>query len=339
MMTHEQNSRQVNFLFLLMMIGGLVVAGTLGYMFIEGWRTLDALYMVVITLATVGFREVHPLSPAGEIFTMLLIVFGLITIYYVVRHLGEYLIADKLEEHFKTRRMEKSLRTMSGHYVICGFGRVGSQVARELAKEPAEFVVIERDPALVTACEEEGWLCVPGDATDEAILRRAGAMTARGLIICLGRDSDTVLTIITARGLNNDLFIVARANRDNAAGKLVQVGANRVISPHQIGGFRMASFALNPEVADFLDDVQDLSNREVQIDDVMMARTSPAAGHSIANKLSNRTYGVSVLAIHRPDGKTVINPIGDTVVEAGDRLVLLGTKDKLAVVVKLLGVK
>ena len=332
-------SRQVNFWGLLFLIATLVVVGTIGYMFIEGWSLLDAIYMVVITLATVGFKEVHPLSPAGEVFTILLIIFGLVTIYYVVRLLGEYLIEDKLEEHLKSKKMEKSLKALSGHFIICGFGRGGRQGAHELTKEPVDFVVIEREPALVDECEREGFLCIAGDATDEVTLKRAGVMNARGLIICLGRDSDTVLAIITARGLNNDLFIVARANRDNTAAKLAQVGANRVVSPHQIGGFRMASFALNPEVADFLDDVQDLGNREVQIDDVIVANTSPAAGHSIASKLSNRVYGVSVLAIHKPDGTALINPIGDAVVEAGDRLILLGTKDKLVSVVKLLGAR
>jgi len=335
----DKKSRQVNFWGLVFLVSALVIAGILGYMFIEGWSILDALYMVVITLATVGFKEVHPLSPAGEVFTILLIVFGLITVYYVVRLLGEYLIEDKLEEHLKSKKMEKSLKALSGHYVICGFGRVGSQVAHELTKEPAEFVVVEREHTIVAECEQEGFLCVAGDTTDEAVLKRAGVMNAKGLIVCLGRDSDTVLTIITARSLNNDLFIVARANRDNTAAKLLQVGANRVVSPHQIGGFRMASFALNPEVADFLDDVQDLGNREVQIDDVIVANTSLAAGHSIATKLSNRTYGVSILAIHKPDGHAIINPIGDTVVEAGDRLILLGTKEKLSAVVKLLGAR
>lgn len=334
----EENKR-ISFWGLLLLVAVLIVVGTLGYMFIEGWGALDSVYMVVITLATVGFREVHSLSPAGMLFTILLIVFGLITLYYVIRSIGEYVLENKLEESFKSKRMEKALHSTSDHYVICGFGRVGKQVARELAKEPAQFVVVEKDPEVFEQCKSKSYLCALGDATEESVLKQAGVMNAKGLIVCLGKDSDTVLTIVTAKSLNHNLFVVARANRGATASKLLQVGANRVVSPHEIGAFRMASFALNPEVADFLDDVQDLSNKEVEIDDVIVANTSPVSGHTIASRLSNRTYGVSVLAIHKPDGNAIINPTGDAVIDGGDRLILLGTRGKLANVLKLLGAK
>jgi len=148
--------------------------------------------------------------------------------------------------------------------------------------------------------------------------------------VALGNDSDTVLTIVTAKSLNNDLFIVARANGDNTAAKLLRIGANRVVSPHQIGGFRMANFAINPTTADFLDDVQDLTNKEIQISDVLVSNQSSVAGYAISEKLSNRNIGITILAIHKPDGNAIINPVGDAMVEAGDRLILLGTKDKVA---------
>lgn len=335
-MGETPSTKKANLWGLLLLVLALVVIGVTGYMTIEGWGMLDALYMVVITLATVGFREVHELSPAGIIFTILLIVFGLVTLYYVLRILGEYILENKLEETLKYKKMEKTLRNLSGHYIICGFGRVGHQVASELSQEHAEFVVIERDLNLIEGCERIGYPCIAGDATDEDTLKRAGILNAKGLIVCLGEDSDSVMTVVTARSMSKDIFIVARANNEGTASKLLKIGANRVVSPQHIGGFRMASFALNPTVADFIDDLQDLSNKEVRIDDVIVPAHSPVAGHTIAERLSNRNYGVTVLAIHKQDGEAIINPTGDVLVDAGDRLILLGTKDRLENMLKLL---
>jgi len=333
----EGESKRVNLGVLLLLILALITIGVIGYSAIEGWNLLDALYMVIITLATVGFREVHPLSPAGMIFTILLIIFGLITLYYVIRTVGEYILENKLEETLKYKKMEKTLRDLKDHYIICGFGRVGRQVVQELSQEHADFVVVEKNPALAEACERLGYTCLVGDATEETALKQAGILNAKGLIICLGEDSDAVLTVVTAHSMNKDLFIVARANGENTAGKLLKIGANRVVSPQHIGGFRMASFALNPTVADFIDDLQDLSNQEVRIDDIIVSAHSLVAGHTIAERLSNRTYGATVLAIHKQDGEAIINPTGDVLIESGDRLILLGTKAKLDAVLKLLG--
>ncbi len=339
----EEKEKRVGLWGILFLVATLAIIGTLGYMFIEGWSLLDSVYMMVITLATVGYREVHELSPAGMIFTILLIIFGLITLYYVIRTLGEYVLENKLEENLKSKRMEHTLKHLTGHYIVCGFGRVGKQVARELTKEEgpgsSQFVIIEKSPEGIERCKAEGYLCILGDATEERVLRQAEIANAKGLIVCLGQDSDAIMAIVTAKSLNHNLFVVARANQQSSASKLLQVGANRVVSPHEIGAFRMVNFALNPEVADFLDDVQDLSNKEVEIDDVIVANTSSVAGHTIGSKLSNRTYGVSVLAIHKPDGNAIINPTGDAVINGGDRLILLGTKDKLTAVLKLLGAK
>ncbi len=334
----EDKKPKVGFTPLIFLVISLLMIGTLGYMWIEGWSFLDSLYMVVITVATVGFREVHALSPAGMIFTMVLIVFGILTISYIIRLFSEYILEVKLEERF-SKRMDNSIKQLRNHQVVCGYGRVGREVVSELATEGVPFVVVEKDLQLAAQCTQDGHLCVPGDSTEEETLTAAGILHAKGLVVCLGEDSDTILAIITAKGLNNDLFIVARANMDANAAKLMRIGANRVVSPHQIGGFRMAGFALSPTVADFLDDVQDLGHKEIQINDVVVPNSSPAAGHTISERLSNRDYGVTVLAIHKPDGEAIINPIGDTGVEAGDRLILLGTRDRLDDVLKLLGAK
>lgn len=308
---------------------GLIILGTLGFIVIEGWPLLDALYMVVITLATVGYREVHPLSPAGTVFTILLIVFGIAILLYVVRLFGEYIIEDKLAESLKFTKMERAIAALKNHFVVVGFGRVGRQAARELAEEGVDFMVLEKEESVANEAREQGYLTSMGDATDEISLKKVALPSARGLVVATGRDSENVLIIITARALNPDVFIVARANKEGGTAKMTRVGANRVVSPYQIGGFRMATMVLRPAVADFLDDVLDASKAELEIVDSKVQRGSPLVSSALSTYLANRKTGVSVLAIHKAGGKAVINPLGDTVLEEGDRLIIMGTEEKI----------
>lgn len=334
-----EKPRQINrqhFVTLLLMVAGLVVIGVSGYMIIEGWSLLDAIYMVVITLATVGYKEVHAMSPAGTIFTILLIVFGVVTLYYVVRVMGEYLLANRLDEKHKIKQIKVQIQNLMNHYIVCGYGRVGMKIANELVKENVPLVIVESDPAIVEQCRAKGMLCVVGDATAEATLLEAGLMNAKGLIAALGRDSDNILTVITARTLNSNVFIVSKANHDEAVDKLLRVGANRAVSPYQISAFRMATFAMHPGVADFVDNVFDLKNSEIQITDMTVGSASQLVGHPIETYLANRKSGVSVLVINRQDGHAIINPLGDAVIQVGDRLILMGIRANLETVEKLI---
>lgn len=334
-MNEDSSVNKIHFLALFFLVVGLVVLGTAGYMIIEGWSLLDSIYMVVITLATVGYREVHTLSPAGTIFTILLIVFGIVTLYYVIRVFGEYILASRFDEDFKNRKMHNKIQNLKDHYIVCGFGRVGEKIVEELAKEGAEFVVIEIDPEIVSDSRAKGLMCLTGDATNEEVLLEAGLMNAKGLIAALGRDSDNVLTVITARTLNSNLFIVSRANTDTAVAKLIRVGANRAVSPYQISAFRMATFALRPGVADFVDSMMDMGKSEIQIADMTVGSSSPLVGQALDQYLANRKSGVSVLVVNRSDGQAVINPPSDTQVGAGDRLILMGTANNLSAIEKL----
>lgn len=331
----DQIINKTTFVTLFAVVIGLITIGVVGYMVVEGWSFLDALYMVVITLATVGFKEVHPLSSAGTVFTILLIVFGIVTLYYVIRVFGEYILATRLDSDYKNRQMQSKIQNLKGHYLVCGFGRVGEKVVEELTKEAASFVIVEIDPEVAESCRLRGHLCIVGDATNEDVLLEAGVMSARGLISALGRDSDNVLLVITARTMNNDLFIVARANTDTAVAKLLRVGANRAVSPYQISAFRMATFALRSGVADFVDSVLDPASSEVQIADVTVSSHSPLVGSPIEKYLSNRQAGVTVLVIHRSDGRAIINPLGDTEIEEGDRLIVMGNRPSLQTIEKL----
>ncbi|HAR55118.1 TPA: potassium channel protein [Patescibacteria group bacterium] len=318
------------------LVVGLVLVGVTGYMVIEGWSFLEALYMVVITLATVGYKEIHPLSTAGTIFTILLIVFGVVTLYYVIRVMGEYVLASRFDANYQAKKMQAKISNLLNHYVVCGYGRVGSKIVDELLREKAEVLVVEKDPVSVEECRARGVLCLAGDATCEDILLSAGIMNAKGLVSVLGRDSDNILVTITARTLNSNLFIVAKSNQDTAIDKMLRVGANRVVSPYQISAFRMATFALHPGVADFVDNVLDLQNSEIQITDMVVNSASRVVGQPLETYLSNRKSGVTILVINRQDGRSVINPVGDTIIQAGDRLILMGIRKNLEAIEKII---
>lgn len=334
-MEPEIKSEKTNLLTLAFLIIGLLVIGTFGYMIIEHWSFLDSLYMVIITLATVGYREVHPLSSTGMVFTMFLIVFGIVTLYYVVRALSEHILEGRFDANYKAKKMRNEIQNLKNHYIVCGFGRVGEKVALELDKDGVKFVIIDSDPARINLCNDKGFLCIIGDATSEETLLSAGLMNAKGLITALGKDSDNMLTVITARTLRSDLFIVARANHEGASDKLLRIGANRAVSPYQISAFRMATFALRPNIADFVDNILDLDKSEVQISDMTVSSKSPLSGQPLERYLANRKSGVSVLVIHRGDGRVIINPLGNTEIETGDRLIVMGTRQNLAVAEKL----
>jgi len=335
-MNDEKDITKTHFMTLLGLVLSLLIIGSGGYMIIEKWSLLDSIYMVVITLATVGYKEVHALSPAGTIFTILLIVFGVFTLYYVIRVFGEYVLASRFDEEFKNRQMNTKIQNLKGHYIVCGLGRVGEKVVEELAKENVEFVLIEADSKVAEDYRSKGYFCLVGDATDEEILLQAGIMNAKGLISALGRDSDNILVVITAKTLNSNLFIVSRANTDTTVSKLLRVGANRAISPYQISAFRMATFALHPGVADFVDNILDLENSEVEISDMTVSSNSILIGQPLEKYLANRKSGVSVLIINRADGRSIINPLANTEIKSGDRLILMGTRNNLMEVDKLI---
>ncbi|MEA1909465.1 MAG: potassium channel protein [Patescibacteria group bacterium] len=320
---------------LIALVVGLLAVGTLGYMVIEGWNVLDSLYMVIITLATVGYKEVHAMSPAGTIFTILLIVFGVITLYYVVRVVGEYILVSRLDPSYKLKKMASVINKMNGHYIVCGYGRVGKKIVSEFMAANIPVVVIEKDPDNVELNRGQGVIFVEGDSTQEEMLVSAGLMNAKGFVASLGRDSDNILAVITARSLNSNVFIVAKANSDATIDKLLRVGANRAVSPYQISAYRMATFAMHPDVADFVDNVVDLQNSEIQITDMTVADTSSLVGQPLKQYLSNRKSGITVLVVNRPDGQSVINPLGDTIIQAGDRLILMGVKKNLEDIGKL----
>jgi voltage-gated potassium channel len=314
----------------LALVAFLIAAGTIGYVVIEGWRWLDAVYMTVTTITTVGYREIHPLSKAGMIFTIFLIVGGVGTMLYALSAGAKVILEGELKESFWRRTLEKKIKELSGHYIICGYGRMGKIIARELKGEGVRFIVVEKNPA--PREEGEDILVLTGDATRDIILRSAGIEKARGLISVLPSDAENLFTVLSARGLNPDLLIVARAVEEDAEQKLLRAGATKVISPYHIGGLRMAHTVLKPTVVDFIEFATKSGNIELQIEEIPIHEGSELIGLTLEACGMGRDLGVIIVAIKQAMGDTRFNPTYRSTVRAGDTLIALGEKSKLSVI-------
>ena len=237
----------------LLALAVITVVGVLGYMVFEGWSFTDALYMTVISLTTVGYREVRPLDATGQLWTMALLITGVGTLFYTAVSSVELVVEGAIRGYFGRRRMEAAIDRLRDHYVLCGYGRVGRQVAREFAIDGVPFVIIEQDPAIVEECAAEGYLVLLGEASDDDLLEEAGVRRAGGLVAAVDSDADNVFVVLSARKLNPKLHIVARASSDEGAAKLEIAGADRTLSPYAAGGSRLASPGTQPPVVDVLD--------------------------------------------------------------------------------------
>lgn len=302
----------------------VIAGGTGGYVVIEGWGGWDAFYMTMITVTTVGYREIHPMSRAGEFFTSLLLVAGVGTLFYTATLVMALLVEGELHQRWRGRRLDRMVDNLSNHFIVCGFGRIGAVVADEFARQHVPFVIVERDPERVRAAVEAGYLAFEADSSNEEVLKRAGILHARGLIAAVGTDAENVYTVLSARLLKPDLFILGRAETDDAHRKLVRAGADRVVSPYHIGALQLVQTALRPAVVDFMhvatsSDSLDLSMEQVRIDG-----TSALAGRSILDANLRQRFGVIVVGIQRADGTMEFNPSPDVVIRGGDHLVVLG---------------
>jgi len=307
----------------------LVSAGTFGFVAIEGWRFLDALYMTVITLGTVGFKEVHDLSDTGKIFTMLLIVVGVSVLGYIVGSLAQIMFEGQIQRVIGRKKVEKMIEGLNGHYIICGFGRIGSLICREFRSKGLSFVVIEKDAEVNEQLDQDGYLHMKGDATMDETLLRAGIKRAKGLISVVTSDTENVYITLTARGINPDLFILARSSEDGADIKLKRAGANKVVSPYVIGGTRMAQSILRPNVVDFIEIATGSEHLDLQMEEIAIPTHSAFAGETLVSSGFRKETGVIIIGIKKFHGKMVFNPHSQAKIEGGDTLIVLG--DPLAI--------
>jgi voltage-gated potassium channel len=307
----------------------VLAGGTAGYMIIEGWNAWDAFYMTVTTVATVGFREVHPLSFSGQVFTIVVIFCGVGTAFYTVTLLATIIVEGGLHQRFGKRRAARMLEQITNHFILCGYGRIGSIIAAELHQQGVPMVVVERSGERVSEATERGWLALEADASREEVLATAGIHRARGLIAAVGTDAENVFTVLTARVMRPDLFIIARVESDDAEHKLRRAGADRVISPYQIGATHMVQTALRPAVVDFVQLATSSERLDLSMEQVHITEDSALANRSLVDAGIRQKFGVIVVGIKRAGGAMEFNPPPEAVMRPGDELGVLGRTESV----------
>jgi voltage-gated potassium channel len=315
----------------LLALGAITVFGVLGYMVLEGWSFTDALYMTVITLTTVGYREVRPLDTTGQLWTMVLLITGVGTLFYAAVSSVELVVEGAIRGYFGRRRMQAAIGKLKGHYILCGYGRVGRQVAREFARDGVPFVVVDQEPEIVDECAAEGYLALLGEASDDTVLEESGVRRARGLVAAVDSDADNVFVVLSARKLNPRLNIVARASSDESAAKLETAGADRTLSPYAVGGRRLASLATQPLIVDFLDIVtRGEKGLEFRLEEFGVPKDSFIAGHTIGELRIGERTGAMILATRNREGTFDTSPSASDRIRAGDTLIVLGTREQIS---------
>jgi voltage-gated potassium channel len=306
----------------------VLLAGTLGFALLEGWTLFDAFFTTMLTVSTLGFGDQRPSDVPGRLLTIALIVGGVGTLYYLVGALAQSVI-EKQFDRGRRRAMEQQIAHLKDHFIVCGFGRVGQQTCLQLAQEQCAFVVVDNNQERIQRIQALGYMYVDGDASDDVVLKRAGVERARALLTAVQSDAGNVYITLSARALNPDLFIVARAATVEAGHKLTIAGANRVISPYILGGRSMAGHALRPAVMDFLDVLVHSDDLDMWMEEIPVAPDSQLVGVQIGSPQLHEVAGVSILALRRADGRIAIKPGADVALEAGDTLIILGKRSDL----------
>lgn len=296
--------------------------GTIGYHYIEGMKWFDALYMTSVILSTVGFGGgLNDLSSIGRLFTMGLIIFGVGIVAFAITMISEYVVSNQL---LRSQRMEKRIKKMRNHYIVCGFGRMGSTICRELTDKNTSFVVIDKNNNHTDRAMKEGYNVIEGDCLDDEILMSANIDKARGLVAVMAKDENNLFVTLTARGLNSDLFIIAKNNNKRNKQKFLTAGANKVLNPYEVTGHSLANMLTRPAVMDFLELMSQGADIEWEIDEVRIRDDSPLDGKPIMEAFNRSDMDVIIAAIRKPDGKMIFNPRGSTLLYSGDLLIAMG---------------
>lgn len=308
----------------------IFVVGVTAFMTVEGWDLFDSVYMMIITLSTVGYGEVHPLTKAGRVVASLVILFGVGTFFYLAGAIVQLVIEGHLQNIFGRRWMRRAIEKMQGHTIVCGYGRIGAIVAREIIAEGHDVVVVERSPELIEELQQKNIPYVAGDATKDEMLLSAGLKNAKSLVSALTDEAANVYVTLTARQLNPGIYIVARSDAPDHSQRLNRAGANQVLFPHLYGGVRMAQSVLRPTVVGFLELAMRGDIEDLQMEQLTISPESPVAGKDLVEARLRQLYNIIVIGIKKPDGKLLFNPQSKAVLEAGDTLILVGGKQNLS---------
>ena len=312
----------------LILLAIVIVAGSLGYMAIEGWGILDSFYMTIITIASVGYMEVNPLSPNGRVFTIFLIIFGMGVLLFGISTFTAFLVEGELSEILRRRKMEKMIAGLKEHYIVCGMGRIGRHIIDELHKTRRLCVAIDKNEEACRRLAEEERLFIKGDATSSAVLKSANITHAKGVFCSLPTDAENLLLVLTARGINPSLKIVARAEEDESEEKMRRAGADGVVLPEFIGGLRMTSAMVRPEAVTFLDKMLKDQEEVYRVEDIFVDADSVFAGKTLKTSGLMERKGFSVVAVRKGD-RYIFNPSGDERIETGDAVILIGESESI----------
>ncbi len=304
----------------------IILIGTVGYSILEGWSLFDSFYMTVITISTTGFKELHPLSEAGMILTVFLIIFGVLAIAYTGGRGVQILFEAQL---LRRRRMNKKLEQLSNHNIVCGYGRMGRQICESLYNHNEPFVVIDKNFELFDKINEHDYVLINGDATHDDVLLKAGIKKAKGLIAVIGSDPENVFATLAAKELNKNIFIVARAIEEGTKSKLKIAGADRIVMPYELGSSRMVQLLLRPAVSDFVEGVVRNKDVDISLEEIIVRENSKLAGLTLAESPLRSELNIIVIAIDKSNKKFEYNPKSSTIIEAGDKLIAIGHADDL----------
>lgn len=314
----------------------LVGLGTAGYMVIEDWNVLDSLYMTVITLSTIGYGEVNPVSQTGRIFTLVLIVMGVGFFLYVIGNVVQFLVEGRIRLILGRHKLDKQIGQLHNHYIVCGYGRMGRALCRYLIQKRLKFVVVEKNEDRIPVMNTDHVLYVAGEATIEENLHKAGIKRASNLIATLGTDADNVFLVLLAKGLNPDLYVVARASQNASKKPLYTAGANVVVSPFDVGARRMAHAILRPNVIRFLEYAFADEDTDIHIEEIPVAESSMLVGVPLMESGIRQDHNLMILSIIKADGEMVFNPSADTIIRSDEKVIAVGSSDDLGRLEKVL---
>jgi voltage-gated potassium channel len=307
----------------------IFAAGTAGFHVIEGWAPLDAFYVTVTTLSTVGYGDFAPLTKAGKIFTVCIIILGVGTMLYSFGLVSEMVVEGRLRRLLGRGKMEKMIDKLSNHYIICGCGRIGFLICRELAAEKVPYVVIDNNPEVIQRIEDEGVVYCKGDATHDKTLLEAGIKRARGVICVLPSDAENLYVILTAKELNRDVYILSRCEEEASEHRLLRAGADRVMSPYTLGGVRMAMAILRPAMLDFIEITTSRQSLELRMEEITVCQGSPYVGQTLEDSGIRKRFGLIIVAVKKGTDKMIFNPMASYVIAEGDRLIAMGEEENV----------
>jgi voltage-gated potassium channel len=307
----------------------IIIIGTLGFYFIEGWSFVDSFYACIVTMATVGYGDFVPRTTEGKFFTVFVIIFGAGTMFYTLILLAETVIEGRLLSLLGRGKLEKIIEKMDNHYIICGGGRIGFLICRELMAGKMPCVVIDNNPEVIQKAQDEGFIYCKGDATQDKVLIAAGIKRAKGIVCVLPSDAENLYVILTAKELNQKIYIMARSEGEESEHRLLRAGADRVMSPYTLGGVRMAMAILRPAMLDFIEITTSRQSLELRMEEIAICKDSPFISKTLEDSGIRKRFGLIIVAVKKDSGKMIFNPMANYVIEEGDRLISMGEDDNV----------